>query len=100
MNKSEFIDLVATKAGITKLEACEAIDAIFDGITEALKQGDKITFFGFGTFSVSSAASKPRTGESIKIAASKQTKFKAGKALKDALSGTDDPGPSIKSKGN
>ena len=89
MNKSELIELVAAKADISKSTAGDALDAVLTGITDALKSGDSVTFVGFGTFSVSDRAARdgrnPRTGETIKIAASKLAKFKAGKALKDAL---------------
>ncbi|MFQ3244894.1 MAG: DNA-binding protein HU-beta [Arenicella sp.] len=89
MNKSELIELVAEKADISKSTAGDALDAVLGGITNALKSGDSVTFVGFGTFSVSARAARdgrnPRTGETIKIAASNLAKFKAGKALKDAL---------------
>ena len=89
MNKSELIDIVAAKADISKSTAGDALDAILGGITGALKSGDSVTFVGFGTFSVSARAARdgrnPRTGETIKIKASNLAKFKAGKALKDAL---------------
>ena len=89
MNKSELIDIVAAKADISKTSAGEALDAVLTGITDALKKGDSVTFVGFGTFSVSRRSARdgrnPRTGETIKIAASNLAKFKAGKALKDAL---------------
>jgi len=89
VNKSELIDIVAAKADISKSTAGDALDAVIEGITDALKSGDSVTFVGFGTFSVSERAARdgrnPRTGETIKIAASKLAKFKAGKALKDAL---------------
>ena len=89
MNKSELIDIVAEKADISKSTAGDALEAVLEGITTALKGGDSVTFVGFGTFSVSARAARdgrnPRTGETIKIAASNLAKFKAGKALKDAL---------------
>ena len=89
MKKSELIDLVAERAGISKSAAGEALDAVVDGITGALKSGDSVTLVGFGTFSVSRREARegrnPRTGETLKIAASNLAKFKAGKALKDAL---------------
>ena len=89
MNKSELIDLVAENADISKSAAGDAVDAVLDGITGSLKKGDPVTFVGFGTFSVSRRAARdgrnPRTGETIKIKASNQAKFKAGKALKDSL---------------
>lgn len=89
MNKSELIDIVADQADISKSAAGDAIDAVLDGITSALKNGDSVTFVGFGTFSVSDRAARagrnPQTGETIQIKASKLAKFKAGKSLKDAL---------------
>lgn len=89
MKKSEIVDLMAQKADISKAAASDALDALLGGITGALKSGDSVTFVGFGTFSVSERAARdgrnPRTGETIKISASKQPKFKAGKGLKDAL---------------
>lgn len=89
MNKSELIDIVAAEADLSKSSAGDALDAVLSGITKALKSGDSVTFVGFGTFSVSARAARdgrnPRTGETIKIKASNLAKFKAGKALKDAL---------------
>jgi DNA-binding protein HU-beta len=89
VNKNEFVSAVAAKADINKTEAARAVDAVFDAITDALKSGDEVRLVGFGTFAVSARAASegrnPRTGETIKIAASKQPKFKAGKGLKDAL---------------
>ncbi len=89
MNKGDLIDAVADSADISKAAAARAVDAVFDGITGTLKKGDSVTVVGFGTFSVSSRAARtgrnPQTGETITIRASKGAKFKAGKALKDAL---------------
>jgi len=89
MNKSDLVDAVAADAGLTKADATKAVDALFDNISNALKKGDEVRLVGFGTFSVSERAARtgknPRTGEPIQIAASKQPKFKAGKALKEAL---------------
>ena len=89
MNKNEFIDLVASKADMTKADAGRAVDAVFDAITEALQKGDDVRLVGFGTFSSSRRAARegrnPRTGETIQIKASNQPKFSAGKGLKDAL---------------
>jgi len=83
------IDMVAEAADISKAAAGRAVDAVFDSITASLKKGDSVTLVGFGTFSVGSRAARtgrnPRTGESIQIKASKTPKFKAGKALKDAV---------------
>ncbi len=89
MNKQELIDYVANEAGLTKADSQKAVEAVFDGITTTLKQGDDARFVGFGTFSVASRAAttgrNPRTGEELKIPASKNAKFKAGKELKDAV---------------
>jgi DNA-binding protein HU-beta len=89
VNKSEMIDMVAEAAEISKAAAGRAVDAVFEGITNSLKGGDTVTLVGFGTFSVSDRAARsgrnPRTGETIQIKASKMPKFKAGKALKDAV---------------
>ncbi|UUX50257.1 HU family DNA-binding protein [Nisaea acidiphila] len=89
MNKNELVAAVADSADLTKADAASAVDAVLDSITSALKSGDEVRLVGFGTFSVAARAASegrnPRTGEKIKIAASKQPKFKAGKGLKDAL---------------
>lgn len=89
MNKNDLVASVAEAAGLSKADASKAVDAVFDGITGALKKGDEVRLVGFGTFAVASRAASegrnPRTGEKIKIAASKQPKFKPGKGLKDAL---------------
>ncbi|RFB01717.1 HU family DNA-binding protein [Parvularcula marina] len=89
MNKNEFIDVVASKADMTKADAGRAVDAVFDAITETLQKGDDVRLVGFGTFSSSRRAARegrnPRTGETIQIKASNQPKFSAGKGLKDAL---------------
>ena len=89
MNKSEMIDMVAEAADISKAAAGRAVDAVFDGITGSMKNGDSVTLVGFGTFSVGHRAARsgrnPRTGETIQIAEANTPKFKAGKALKDAV---------------
>ncbi len=89
MNKSELIDAVAAAADITKADAGRAIDATVAAITDTLSKGDSLSLIGFGTFSISNRAARtgrnPRTGESIQIKAAKLPKFKAGKALKDAV---------------
>jgi len=83
------IDMVAEAADISKAAAGRAVDAVFEGITGSLKGGDSVTLVGFGTFSISDRAARsgrnPRTGETIQIKASRMPKFKAGKALKDAV---------------
>ncbi|HYG07604.1 MAG TPA: HU family DNA-binding protein [Stenotrophomonas sp.] len=89
MNKTELIDGVAAAADISKAEAGRAVDAVVGEITKALKKGDSVTLVGFGTFQVRARAERtgrnPKTGDTIKIAASKNPSFKAGKALKDAV---------------
>ena len=89
MNKNDLIASVADDAGISKADATKAVDAVLSSIATSLKKGDEVRLVGFGTFSVARRAAtegrNPRTGEKIKIPASKQPKFKAGKALKDAV---------------
>ncbi|QES88053.1 HU family DNA-binding protein [Rhizosphaericola mali] len=89
MNKSELIDLLASKSGTTKTDAAKVLDAFTQSVTETLAGGDSITLIGFGTFSVSERSARdgrnPQTGETIKIKASKVAKFKAGKAVSEAL---------------
>ncbi|RYH01764.1 MAG: HU family DNA-binding protein [Alphaproteobacteria bacterium] len=88
-NKNDLIGMVADKAGLTKAQAGEAVDAVFDAITGSLKQGEEVRLVGFGTFAVSkrkaSIGRNPATGAEIKIPASNQAKFKPGKGLKDAI---------------
>ena len=88
MNKTELIDAVAEAADLTKAESSRAVDAVVAAITKALKDGDAVTLVGFGTQVRDRAARtgrNPKTGDTIKIAASKNPSFKAGKALKDAV---------------
>ena len=89
MTKSEFVDQVADRAGLSKKDASDAVDAVLDTIEDALKRGSEITFSGFGKFSVSARSARegrnPATGETIQIAASKVPKFTAGAALKKAV---------------
>ncbi len=89
MNKNDLVASVAEATGLSKQDAAKAIDAVFDAITGALKDGDEVRLVGFGTFAVSERAASegrnPRTGEKIQISASKQPKFKAGKGLRDAV---------------
>lgn len=89
VNKQDLIDMVAEKTDLPKTKAQEAVEAMIECIKTTLKKGDEVKLVGFGTFSVSERAAttgrNPRTGEAIKIAASKQPKFKAGKELKDAV---------------
>ncbi len=89
MNKSDLVDAIADAAGLSKADAGRALDATLEAVTGALKSGQSVSLVGFGTFSVRDRAARtgrnPRTGETIKIAASKNPAFKAGKALKDAV---------------
>ena len=89
MNKTQLIDVVATKTGLKKKDAEAAVNAVNESITEALKAGDKVQIIGFGTYEVKERAARegrnPKTGEAITIAASKAPTFAAGKALKDAV---------------
>ncbi|HET9123033.1 MAG TPA: HU family DNA-binding protein [Acidiferrobacteraceae bacterium] len=89
MNKSELIDKVAEEADLSKASAARAVEATLGNITAALREGDTVNLVGFGTFSVGARPERngrnPRTGETIVIAASKNPRFKAGKALKDAV---------------
>jgi len=89
MNKGDFIGNVADLAELSKADAARAVDAMIDVITRALKKEDTVTLVGFGTFSVRKRAARtgrnPQTKEPIKIKASKNPAFKAGKALKDAV---------------
>ncbi|MFT4714019.1 MAG: DNA-binding protein HU-beta [Gammaproteobacteria bacterium] len=89
MNKGEFVDAVAAKGEMTKADAANAVDAVLEAVTAALKDGDQVTLVGFGTFLVRRREARtgrnPRTGEPLQIAASNVPSFKAGKALKDAV---------------
>jgi DNA-binding protein HU-beta len=89
MNKAELIESVAAGANLSKADAGRAVDAVVDSISSALGKGQQVSVVGFGTFSVKHRAARsgrnPRTGETIKIAASNVPGFKAGKALKDAV---------------
>lgn len=89
MNKNDLVEAVASETNLSKADAGRAVDAVVSAVTRALKQGDSVSVLGFGTFTVRARAARtgrnPRTGEEIKIAASKNPAFKAGKALKDAV---------------
>jgi DNA-binding protein HU-beta len=89
MIKAELVARIASAAGITKTQADKAVDGLVSAFLGALATGDKITLVGFGTFSVMARAQRegrnPRTGEKIKIPASKVVKFKAGKTLSEKV---------------
>jgi DNA-binding protein HU-beta len=91
MNKNDLAEAVAEATDTSKADAAKAVDCVFETISAALKSGDGVQLIGFGSFSVADRAARegrnPRTGETLQIAASKQPKFKAGKALKDAVNG-------------
>lgn len=90
MNKQELIEAVMKTASIeVKKEAAIAVEAVFDTITQSLGRGEEVAITGFGTFKITKRAARqgvnPRTGEKIQIAASVKPKFRAGKALKEAV---------------
>lgn len=91
MNKTELIAAIAEKAELSKKDSEKALKAFVDVVTEELKKEHKVQVVGFGTFEVSSRSARtgrnPQTGEEMEIAACKAPKFKAGKALKDAING-------------
>ncbi|HEY5777052.1 MAG TPA: HU family DNA-binding protein [Xanthomonadales bacterium] len=89
MNKSDLIDAIAADSGLSKADAGRALDGFTAAVTKALKGGGSVSLVGFGTFAVkrrdARSGRNPRTGETIKIKASNNPSFKAGKALKDAV---------------
>ena len=89
MSKTELVEFVAGKAGLTKADAARAIDAFVEGVTTGLKKEGKVALVGFGTFTAKKRAAReginPLTKEPIKIAAKTVASFKAGSKLKDAL---------------
>jgi DNA-binding protein HU-beta len=91
MNKAELIDAVAKSAKMSKKDAAAAVDAMVKTVTNALKKGDKVTLVGFGTWEVRKRKARkgvnPRTGEAIKIKATKVVSFKPGAAVKQAVAG-------------
>ncbi|HGJ5862590.1 HU family DNA-binding protein [Arsenophonus nasoniae] len=89
MNKTELINQIAEKAGLTKKDSEKALNALIETVTEALKAGDEVQLVGFGNFQVKQRAARngrnPKTGETLKIAAANVPSFKAGKTLKEAV---------------
>ena len=89
MNKVELVASMAEKAELTKVDAEKALKAFIDVVTDEMKNGGKVQLIGFGTFETTERAARtgrnPQTGETIEIKASTAPKFKAGKALKDAI---------------
>jgi DNA-binding protein HU-beta len=90
MNKSQLITAVSSDSGLSKVDSARAIDSLLDTVTRTLKKGDEVSITGFGKFSVVKRAARqgvnPRTGERVKIKASKAPKFSAGATLKQAVS--------------
>lgn len=89
MNKTQLVEAVVEKSGLKKKDAEAAVNAVTEAIADALKAGEKVQLVGFGTFEVKERAARegrnPKTGETIKIDASKRPVFSAGKALKDSI---------------
>ncbi len=89
MNKTELINAVAEKSGVTKKDAEKTVNAVLAAVTETLSAGENVQIAGFGTFEVRQRAEKqgrnPRTGETITVPAASVPAFKAGKGLKDAV---------------
>jgi len=89
VNKNDLVKSVADATGMSNADAARAVDGVFDAITNSLKGGEEVRLVGFGSFSVAkrkaTTGRNPRTGEAINIPASNQPKFKAGKALKEAV---------------
>lgn len=89
MKKTELINSISEKTGLSKTECTKVVDATFDTITQALAEGDSVTFIGFGTFKVGQRAERdgrnPKTGDVIKIPAAQVPQFKAGKTLKERV---------------
>ncbi|MCL6598421.1 HU family DNA-binding protein [Alicyclobacillus macrosporangiidus] len=89
MNKADLIQAVADRTGMTKKDATQAVEAVFNAISEALARGEKVQLVGFGNFEIRERAARkgrnPQTGEVIDIAASKVPAFRAGKALREGI---------------
>ncbi len=89
MNKTELVDAIAADTGLSKKDTEAAVKSFIETVTKQLTKGESVQLIGFGTFEVGKRAARtgrnPQTGEEIKIAAAKTPKFKAGKALKDAV---------------
>lgn len=90
MNKTELINSIAEKTGLTKKDSEKSVNAFLQSVEETLQKGDKVSLVGFGTFEVRTRKARtgrnPQTGDPIEIPASKVPAFKAGKALKDSVS--------------
>jgi DNA-binding protein HU-beta len=89
MTKKELVDAIAKESNLSKIDSEKALNSFVNAVTAALKKGDEVKLIGFGNFSVMERAARngrnPQTGKAIQIKASKAPKFKAGKALKDAV---------------
>ncbi len=89
MNKTELVRVVADKTGVTLAAAGDAVNAVFEAVTDALVNGEEVAILGFGTFKVNERAARtarnPQTGAMVEVEASKAPAFKASKALKDKL---------------
>jgi DNA-binding protein HU-beta len=89
MNKSQLVDAVASDSGLSKADSARALESVLATVTKSLKKGDEVSITGFGKFSVVKRAARqgvnPRTGERVKIKASKAPKFTAGAGLKQAI---------------
>ncbi|RYM34740.1 HU family DNA-binding protein [Brumimicrobium glaciale] len=89
MNKAELIEAMASEAGLSKADSKKALDAFINATTGALKEGDRLSLIGFGSFSISERAARtgrnPQTGKEIQIAAKKVVKFKAGSELASSV---------------
>lgn len=89
MNKQELVDAIAGSTGLTKADSKKALDAFIDAVSATLKKGDRISLVGFGSFSVAERSARegrnPQTGKTIKIAAKKVVKFKAGAELAELV---------------
>ena len=89
MNKGDLVSKIAEQADLSKTQAQDALNATLDAIGDALKNEDKVTLIGFGTFSINPRPARdgrnPQTGKTIKIAAKNQVKFKPGKELSDSV---------------
>jgi len=89
VNKAELVSAVADKTGLTKKDSEKAINAMVEAVGDALRNGEKVSLVGFGTFEVRSRGARtgrnPQTGEQIRIPATKVPAFKAGKSLKDIV---------------
>jgi DNA-binding protein HU-beta len=90
MNKTQLIDAVASDSGLSKADSARAVESLLGTVSKTLKKGDEVSITGFGKFSVVKRAARqgvnPRTGERVKIKASKAPKFTAGASLKHAVS--------------